>query len=118
MGSASVQGLNLSAGCPSGVVVVSMAALRGTAGYTLVNSGDSDAIVHALAEMADDRGASTSDDQGNLLISAGSSQQINHVLSLSSRYDDVGLVTVTVKVTVRGDASLSDSTFCTFIVNQ
>lgn len=117
MGSLSVQGLSLSAGCPSGVVVGVLTGFEGTADYTLVNSGDSDAIVDAVAELVDDRGNSERDIQQNLAIGPNGFQKISHVIPLNARYDDPGLVTVTIRLTISGAVSLSDSTFCTFIVN-
>jgi hypothetical protein len=90
----------------------------GTITYSLVNSGDTDAIVDILAEMVDTAGHSTTDSSSSFLVSAGSSSDFEHVLQLSASYDRPDNITVTVRLTITGALSFSDSTFCTFTVNQ
>ena len=118
MSSVSVQGLNLSASCPSGVAVDLDTEFFGTIEYSLVNSGDSDAIVSILAELLDSDGNSTTDSNSALLVSAGNSLAFQHALHLSESYDRPGKITVTVRLTITGALSFSDSTFCTFNVNE
>jgi hypothetical protein len=118
MGSASVEGLNLSASCPSGVVVGSNARFQGSIDYSLVNTGDAEALVNSLAELIDSQGLSTTDSQTFIVVSAGSSLRIEHAMALVASYDQPGQITVTVRLTITGALSLSDSTFCTFIVNE
>ena len=118
MGSVSLEGLNLSAGCPSGVVVGAITTSRGTVDYSLVNTTDSEALISSSVELIDSQGHSITESQTFIQIGAGGSQRIEHVLRLVASYDQPGNVTVTMKLTVTGAVSLSDSTFCTFIVNE
>jgi hypothetical protein len=118
MGSVSVEGLNLSAGCPGNVVVGAITTSRGTVDYSLVNTTDSEALVSSLVELIDSQGNSTTDSQTFIQVGAGGSQRIEHVLNLVASYDQPGDVVVTTKLSITGAVSLSDSTFCTFIVNE
>lgn len=118
MGSLSVEGLNLAAACPGGVVVGSNARFQGSIDYSLVNTSDAEVLVNSLAELVDSQGLSTTDSQTFIVVSAGSSLRIEHVMALVGNYDQPGLITVTLRLTITGALSLSDSTFCTFIVNE
>ncbi len=91
---------------------------EGTIGYNLVNEGDADLVVNVVAEMRDSAGHDTADARTFETIRAGQSARFDHVLQLAASYDQVGMVTVTVQLSVEGDLTFLDSTFCEFPVEQ
>ncbi len=112
-----VEGLGISASCPSDVAVESNTTFGGSITYTLVNTGTSEAFVDILAEMVDTAGHRTTDLRNSVRVGAGETSRVDHDLQLAASYDQVGIVTVTVRLSVTGEVTFSDSTFCTFVVS-
>jgi hypothetical protein len=118
MTSLSIQGLGLSASCPGRTNVNTDVTFEGTIGYNLVNEGDADLVVNIVAGMHDSAGHNTADSRTFETIRAGQSARFDHLLRLAASYDQVGMVTVTAQLSVEGDLTFSDSTFCEFPVEQ
>jgi hypothetical protein len=113
----SIERFGISASCPSGVVTNVPTRFEGTINYNLVNHGENDSVVDILHELVDSAGARRADSETNVLVAAGANSRIEHTLYLTATYDQAGTVTVTVRLSVSGGATFSDSTFCNFVVN-
>jgi hypothetical protein len=109
-------GISLSAACPGTTPVDVSARIEGRANYRIVNTGSEDGLVNVVAELVDSAGNRTSDERLNLLAAAGQSFAVEHVLSLFVSYPAPGRIQVTMRVTVTGATSDSQSTDCGFLV--
>lgn len=113
----SVEGVGISASCPSGVQVGVMTRIQGDVSYQLINGEDEDEFVNTLLELVDTDGHAETQTETSRRLRAGETIQENQTMFLNTSYAQAGRIGVTMRLSVSGATTASYFAECSLVVN-